>query len=353
MHIPWSLSRGKALSIEKPAPFYSQFVSRIHHNAIETLQLRWKKDGDTNLLPAIVIGDKADLTKEQKDAFVKSGTMHLIAVSGMNVMAVAIVLWVLVRLTVLPRVWQAGVVAALLGLYALVAGAGPSVLRAWGLVSLALLAWALKRQRNLFSIIILAATISLIVEPLSFLHAGWRMSFSVVTGVILGMNAVERSQILHRFRGVSRVVIETLIVSAIAGLCVTPMSATYWGVYQPLGFLVNAIAVALASFITILGTLSWLVAWIPGASILINEIAYFFINLIQISIERFLKMPNAYLTLPQIKETGIEVWGTIGILAVFYILARFGWRKGRKMTRKTPPHLKNEPKEIAASSAVQ
>lgn len=332
-HIAWSLTRGEAEKIVKPAGGFDAVIHGLRRNAIGVLHRRFAKE-DSGLLPAMVIGEKAELTREQKENFVRSGTMHLVAVSGLNVMAVAIVLWVLVRLTGLPRLLQAGLVVGLLGVYSLVAGAGPSVLRAWGMVALAMLAWGMRRPINLWAVIVLAATLSLIIHPLSFLHAGWRLSFVVVAGLILGMGTLERCGVLQNLQAngpwwkrLPGVLAHTCVASLVAGITVAPLTAAYWGLAQPLGFLLNAAAVTLASLVTLLGTVSWVTAWLPYISAILNEAAYGLLAVIDWAMKGYLQLPGAVLDARVIKSTGIEIWGTLGLLAIFYGLSRWGWGK--------------------------
>ena len=195
------------------------------------------------------------------------------------------------------------------------------------MVSLGLGAWALRRQMNLWAVVVLAALISLIIEPLSFMHAGWRLSFGVVSGIVLGMGAIERWGRLQNLRGVLGWIVNLCVISIIAGISVAPMTAAYWGLAQPLGFIVNAIAVTLASGVTVLGTLSWLVAWIPGASALINDLAYLLLRGIDLAIEGYLRLPGSAVEVPQAKALGVEIWGTLLVLGAFYALSRWGWRK--------------------------
>jgi hypothetical protein len=96
---------------------------------------------------------------------------------------------------------------------------------------------------------------------------------------------------------------------------------------QPLGFLVNAVAVTLAEIVTILGTCSWLFAWVPCAAKTINEVSYFLLGIIDGAIRAYLTLPGAVIEAPAAKGAGMEVLGTALVLGIFYILARWGGRK--------------------------
>ncbi len=325
-HVPWSLKYGQLVSLERPAwPIFHQ-AALLHDGAVEILQRRLfdARPEDAGLLPAMVMGERAELTSQQKEQLLRSGTMHLVAVSGMNLMVVAAVLWVVLRATGLPKVALAGEIVALMALYALATGSTPSVWRAWGMLSLGLAVWALKRRVNLWAIVVLAATASLLWEPRAFLNMGWRLSFGVVSGLVLGMGALERWGVFTRLTGFLKGGALTLAGSIVAGLSVAPMTATYWGLAQPLGFLVNALAVTLASGVTVLGTVSWLVCWVPGLSAAFNEIAYWLIAGIDAAVVAYLKLPGAVVETTGAKASGVETWGTLLLLGIFYAAARWG-----------------------------
>jgi ComEC/Rec2-related protein len=334
MHIAWSISRGEVIDIvREPSPFMHA-VARIHDGAIKILGRRWSKTKENGLLSAMVIGSKAELTPQQLKNLSRSSTTHLIVADGLNVAAVAAVLWVVVKLTGASRLMQAILVVVGLGAYSLIVGAAPSVLRAWGMVTIVLFAWAAYRQMNIWAALVLAATISLIVEPVSFLHAGWRLSFSVVGGIVLGMSAVERWGGLQKLRGPIGWIARTSAVSLAASLAVAPLTAAYWGISQPLGFIVNAVTITLGELVKILGTASCLLGWLPWVSKTINEAAYLFLGWIEWAIENYLKIPGAVVDVPAAKFIGVEVWGTLTILGIFYILARW-WRPGCARNKRT------------------
>ena len=327
LHVFWDMSRGTALKIEKPANPLMHWVAGLHELALKILRQRWNAGDNNGLLPAMVLGDKSGLTPKQLENLSRSSTTHLIVADGLNVMAVAAVLWVIVRLTGVSRVAQSVLVVLGLGVYALMVGAAPSVLRAWGMVAIVLGAWAGCRQMNLWAVLVLAATVSLLVEPLSFLQAGWRLSFSVVGGIILGINTVERWGVLEKLRGPMGWAARVCAVSIAASLAVAPLTIAYWGIAQPIGFLVNAVTVSLGEMVKILGTASFVFGWLPWVFKTINEAAYWLIGWIEGFIEFYLKIPGAVVNASAAKASGIEVWGTIGVLTVFYLLARWGWPK--------------------------
>jgi competence protein ComEC len=70
---------------------------RIHHNIVRKVHALWPAD-DAALMDAAVIGESVFLTPETKTDFQRSGTYHILVVSGMNVSILAfVVFWVMRR----------------------------------------------------------------------------------------------------------------------------------------------------------------------------------------------------------------------------------------------------------------
>lgn len=322
-HVQWKLNYATAMEVVEPSPLWMQGVESMREGAIATLSRSW---GPNNgLLPAMVIGAKAEISKQQKENFVRSGTMHLLAISGLNVMVVAAGFILLGKLLRFRGLGLAVAVVIATGLYAQIAGAAPSVMRAWGMVAVGSLGYAMRRQVNVWSVVVLTALISLVVEPLSLWHAGWRLSFGVVAGMVLGMNAFERIARIERLPRWGANLVRAVMVSIIAGVSVAPMTAVYFGLAQPWGWALNTVSVIIASWVTLLGMASLLLGWLPWVPEALNTVANGLLGLLEQAIGLYLHIPGAVLEVhaPQ----WVEVAGTLSILTIFYILARFWPRR--------------------------
>ncbi len=87
-------------------------------------------DRSVALIESIVLGIRDDLSTSDRDAFRDTGTIHLLAISGLHLQAVAMFVLLLSRRTgIRPEVASIGVVAFTC-FYALIVTGGASVLRA-------------------------------------------------------------------------------------------------------------------------------------------------------------------------------------------------------------------------------
>ena len=146
------------------------------------------------LVPALVIGDRGGLTPAQWSVFSRTGTSHLIAISGLHVGLVSATLFFLVRrlwtwvpgLTLWVAAPTAAAFAALVAAFGYAALAGFSVSTQRALVMLAVVLVAIMAGRTLRASSALAVALGavLLIDPAAVLDYGFWLSFGAV-GVLL------------------------------------------------------------------------------------------------------------------------------------------------------------------------
>jgi competence protein ComEC len=135
------------------------------------------------VLEGVVLGEEQGLSQSLQQDFRASGLYHLLAVSGGNVMVVAIgTLW-LAFLVGLPRLVAEACVLAAIGAYVLAVGPQPSVLRAGIAGALGSLAWLTGRQRDARYALAVAAVVLLAWSPYNALDPGFQLSFAAVLAI--------------------------------------------------------------------------------------------------------------------------------------------------------------------------
>lgn len=140
---------------------------------------------NSSLLEGVILGDKNAISQDIKDKFRITGLSHVIAVSGMHVVILsAIIMYFLLAV----GLWRKhAFFAALIFIltYVLLVGAPPSAVRAGIMGGIYLLATNIGRQVMSTRIIVLAAGIMLLFNPLLlFYDVGFQLSFLAVLGLI-------------------------------------------------------------------------------------------------------------------------------------------------------------------------
>lgn len=175
---------------------------------------------NTDFLRALVLADRSGLPPDLRSSFSLSGTSHVLAVSGLHVgLLSAAVSWLLSffvgrsRASALsvPFVW----------LYALLAGASPSVVRAAVMFSFLSAEVAIGRRSPSFSSFWTALVVILIADPAAATSIGLWLSFLAVGGLLAVMPVVEPW--LSGMGRVRRLVASALVVSVVAQVATLPV----------------------------------------------------------------------------------------------------------------------------------
>ncbi len=136
------------------------------------------------LAAAVLLGAREGLDPEQTQAFMQTGTVHLLAISGLHVGILAGALLFLMRRAPIRRGWAMLIVAALTVFYMLLTDARPPVIRATILVLVVCGALYLNRRPLSFNSLAAAALIVLAVSPADLFHTGAQLSFLAVAGLM-------------------------------------------------------------------------------------------------------------------------------------------------------------------------
>ena len=139
---------------------------------------------ESGLAAGILLGSKSELPRDLTDDMQSTGTSHLVAVSGQNVVLLAALImaalaWLIGRR---PAAWVA--LAGILA-YAALVGAQPSVIRALIMGALYVVAIALGRRNTAFVAMGLAAAGMTVHDPQIVHDVSFQLSFSATLGLIV------------------------------------------------------------------------------------------------------------------------------------------------------------------------
>jgi competence protein ComEC len=167
--------------------------THIHRSIIEKVHSLWNP-AQAGLVDAMVIGEDAFISRDLRVDFQRSGTYHVLVVSGMNVGILAFVTcWVLRRLRVSDLL--ASVVTVLLAIaYALLTDVGAPIWRATLMLGLYLGARLLYREKSMLNAIGAAALGLLVVNPQVLFGPSFQLTFLCVLLIVaVGVPILERT----------------------------------------------------------------------------------------------------------------------------------------------------------------
>jgi competence protein ComEC len=153
--------------------------TRVHASIVAKIHQLWPAS-QASLMDAMVLGEESFLRNATRTEYQRSGTYHVLVVSGMNLSILAFaIFWVLRQFRVDPAV-AAIVTVVVLFAYAFVVGVGPPVWRAALMLAIYLGARLLYRERNMMNAIGAAALGVLIVDPHALFGASFQLTFLAV-----------------------------------------------------------------------------------------------------------------------------------------------------------------------------
>ncbi|MEM1303815.1 MAG: ComEC/Rec2 family competence protein, partial [Planctomycetota bacterium] len=181
------LERGVTLSPRR-------WLSRIRRSAIAALDRELPPD-TAALSAAMLLGARDRVPPDVAERFRRTGSLHVLVVSGLHVGLVLAGLFFATRMGWLPRRWAIVAMMLLAVAYGMLAGGRPPVLRAVVLAEVLCLALLLGRRVLAFNSLAAAGLAVMLINPSEFFRSGTQLSF-LATGALIwfGRRQLERPE---------------------------------------------------------------------------------------------------------------------------------------------------------------
>jgi competence protein ComEC len=269
-HDAWLRSRHVALVLEARAARstggrragIAGAIDRVRDSAVAPITARLP-EAESGLLRGMALGDDSALPRADLDALRAAGLGHLVAASGQNIALLALLANALGAAAGIGRRARLLGILALIALYVPLAGGGPSIQRAAVMGTAALVATLASRPAARWYALLLAAALTLALDPACIDHPGWQLSFAATAGIAL--LAPGTSAALRR-RGVPGALADALAITIAATIATAPISAAVFGRVSIVGLAANVLAAPLVAPITWLGMLAAALAQLSPAA---------------------------------------------------------------------------------------
>jgi competence protein ComEC len=300
--------------------------------------LLWRNLGQKRwgLATAMFLGAREELDPDLRQAFVETGTVHLLVVSGLNVGILAGFLFAVLRFALVPRTWALVIVAAACVVYAATTDGEPPVVRATVMVLVACLAMVLARRPLGFNSLAAAGLVVLAINPGELFQAGTQLSFLAV-GVLVFLAARRwgrepldplerliartRPWPLRAARRLGRPVWQATVASTVIWLVVCPLVMARFHLVSPAAVVLGPmlavpVTVAMASGFGVL-LAGWLV---PPLAAVLGAVCDANLAIMQTCVEAMRRAPGSHFWV-----SGPGNWwlvGFYGALACFVLVPR-------------------------------
>ena len=221
------------------------------------------------VLQGVVMGDTAGIDEGWMDAFRRSGTAHMLSVSGLHVASLAAIVIGLAGLARLSR--RAGFVLAAGAALLMIpfVGSSPPIIRSAAMIVVVLGGRLVGRRRDQWQGLAFAALVVLLLSPFAIFDVGFQLSFCAFAGMLALVKPFER--LLHRLPDSVRA---NLAVSLAATLGTAPVSLLVFGRTSLIAPLANLLVVPTLAAVTALGMASVLLGFVwSGFSVALDTLA--------------------------------------------------------------------------------
>ena len=282
------------------------------------------------IVRGIVLGERAAVDADLATAFARSGTSHLLAISGFNMTLVATAVALVARGRVRPAITASLTILCVL-VYSVLVGLAPSVARAAVMAVVASLGLAFGRRAATDNALALAVATMVGIDASAIGDVGFLLSATATAGLLYLGEPISRR--LHSLPGAIR---QGLATTLAATLPTIPIIAAVFGRVSLVSPLANLVAVPLfpplmlaGAATAVLGTVSPDLAMVPAL------LAYALASGLRLVVETAAALPLASLAVPDGPLAGLGYGGATA-LGLFFG-PRLTWRAAQAIGGRVRP----------------
>lgn len=202
-------------------------------------------------IKALLFGDRTGITNAEKDLFVKTGTLHLFALSGLHAGIVySMIYYVLYPLRLLrTKCIHPAICCLFLLLYSIISGASSSVMRATVMIAVYNIYKRALISSNKSDVLLITAFILSLFSPDSIFEVGFQLSFAAMTGLLYIYPYLKSCIMRLKPPLPVRYILNLSSVTLSCQIATFPLSIFYFGSISPIFILGNIVAVPLVTLI--------------------------------------------------------------------------------------------------------
>jgi len=279
-----------------------------------------------SFLGGLILGAKKAIPDDLMESFNRTGTTHIVALSGYNITIIAVLILNMCKHLWISRKGAFWVSLGAITFFVLIAGAQASILRAGIMGLLVLLATQLGRASRITNVLALAAVVMLIINPkVLVFDAGFQLSFLATIGLVYVSPRLEK---FFRWVPVAFEIRGSLLATLSATIMTLPLILFQFGRLSIVAPLVNVLILPTIPIAMAFGFVTGLLAiiWLPLGQ-MFGWIVWTILSYIIFMVEAFAKFNFASFDIGQISW----LWLAVG----YSLLSFFIFRKKKLITAST------------------
>ena len=240
----------------------------LRHRAKHTLRSLYP-DPEAALLEGILLGIESDISPKVREAFNRTGTTHIIAISGFNVTILASIFlagfgqWLGARL--------GAILAGLaIGFYTIFVGADATVIRAAIMAVLVIIALRIGRQAEGLASLAVAGILMTVVQPQILWDVGFQLSFAATLGLLIYAQPMQNycARFMQRWipkaqvKQTAQMISEVFLFTIAAQITTIPLTMYYFRRFSLISFVANPLILPVQPALMILGGITTFVGMV-------------------------------------------------------------------------------------------
>ncbi len=303
------------------------FLYNLRERGYDTLQSLFPSP-ESDLLAGILLGIDQGLSPDIQEAFRRTGTTHIIAISGFNI-AILSGLFSSIFTRWLGRKWGAFTAIGVISGYTILVGADPAVVRAAIMGALGAFGGMFGRRQNGLNSLGLAALAMMLLNPNIPWDVGFQLSIAATLGLVLYAQPLENRFLRFAGRWFSEEQAERLVgpvseffLFTIAAQVMTlPVIIYHFSGVSWLALIANPLILPAQSLVMILGGLAMLIGMLlPGLGQFFAMLALPFVRYTIRMVSWLASWPGGDLTFPEFNTLWLVL--IYALLFLFTLLPR-------------------------------
>jgi ComEC/Rec2-related protein len=226
-------------------PFTALSDARIF--AIRRLEKLYGVD-DASWVSALTFNYPSEMSRDDKNALLNSGTYHLVSASGLHVWVVALIVQYLLLMLTVPRHWQIFLTGLVLIAYCCLTGFHSPTVRSALMWFCLASAYLFRRSPDALSALSFSGLIWLAFEPGDILTASFQLSYIITGFLVIWFEQRRRANVAEALNGLES--------SFVASIAAEPLAAWWFGRLVLIGPIANVFVGFMSSCILVAGVVT-------------------------------------------------------------------------------------------------
>ncbi|MCC0695350.1 ComEC/Rec2 family competence protein [Clostridioides sp. ES-S-0190-01] len=161
-------------------------IGKVKFYINKTYRYLYKKNSD--FINSILLAEVENLTDEQKEMFTRTGTSHVISISGLHTGILCVVIAFLLR--GINKLYKLLILSIFISLYCIMVGASPSIIRSITFVMVFYLSVFINRKKDGISTLSLIGIVLIINNPYVIYNVSFQLSFLATFSILIFYNKI-------------------------------------------------------------------------------------------------------------------------------------------------------------------